>query len=128
MVSPALSFYPIAADGRRAVSGGGDNQLVVWDLLTGKRIRTISGYHTAGIHGVAITGDGRMAVTAGGRERSMRIWDLETGTHRSPQVGHPRECWRVAVTPDGRTALSSGGVGAAGGSNDYDVRLWKLRD
>jgi Sec-independent protein secretion pathway component TatC len=64
-------------DGRLAVSASHDKTLKVWDLETGRELRTLSG-HSGEVWGVAVSGDGRRAVSASS-DRTLRVWDLETG-------------------------------------------------
>jgi WD40 repeat protein len=67
----------IAPDGRRAVSASDDNTLKVWDLESGRELRTLEG-HSNAVDRVAIAPDGRRAVSAS-RDKTLTIWDLESG-------------------------------------------------
>ena len=53
----------MSGDGRLAVSASDDQTLKVWDLDSGRELRTLQG-HTGWVHGVALSGDGRLAVSA----------------------------------------------------------------
>ena len=53
----------VTADGRRAVSASDDKTLKVWDLGSGRELRTLTG-HSGAVNGVAVTADGRRAVSA----------------------------------------------------------------
>ena len=89
-------------DGRRAVSGGHDGMVRVWDLEAGTALHTLAG-HDGAVHAVAASGDGRRAVS-GGVDRTVRVWDLEAGTaqksaspcirqrDRGPSPSHSRAC------------------------------------
>ncbi|MEU9474510.1 protein kinase [Streptomyces sp. NPDC048191] len=68
----------VSADGRRAVTGGVDDEVRVWDVLTGRCLHTLGG-HSRGIHSVRITPDGRYAASTGG-DHTARFWDLADGT------------------------------------------------
>ena len=48
----------MTADGKRAVSASWDKTLKVWDLESGRALRTLEG-HSSHVHGVAVTADGR---------------------------------------------------------------------
>ena len=48
----------VTPDGQRAVSASGDKTLKVWELDSGRELRTLAG-HTGSVSGVAVTPDGR---------------------------------------------------------------------
>lgn len=115
----ALALTP---DGRWAVSGGGswglfrDFSLRVWDLQTGKCLRSLEG-HKHIVNAVAISADGRLAVS-GGKEKVLRIWDLVSGRKLLYLEGHTDEIQSVSMTADGRFAASAG--------KDKEIRFWDL--
>jgi WD40 repeat protein len=49
----------------------------LWDLETGKSLRTLEG-HTDGVSAVAVLADGHRALS-GSDDGTLRLWDLETG-------------------------------------------------
>ena len=86
MDSP-VAAVAISADGRRAVSGGHDGTVRVWDLDTGQQQAKLSG-HDGPVAAVAISADGRRAVS-GGHDGTVRAWDLDTGEPLRT-LGRPR--------------------------------------
>ena len=85
----------LSGDGRRAVSASWDQTLKVWDVETGRELRTLQG-HTGVVNGVALSGDGRRAVSASA-DNTLKVWDVETGRElRTPPGPHRRgHCaWR----------------------------------
>ena len=48
----------MSGDGRLAVSASDDKTLKVWDVESGRELRTLEG-HSDSVHGVAVSGDGR---------------------------------------------------------------------
>ena len=95
----------VTADGRRAVSASRDATLRVWDLGSGKLLRTLAGHH-AGNRGVVVTADGRRAVSAS-YDRTLKVWDLGSGKLLRTLTGHVNAVQGVAVTADSRRAISA---------------------
>jgi hypothetical protein len=95
----------ITPDGRRAVTGGLDGQLDVWDLLTESRLHDLKRFPNA-ITAVAITPDGRHAIVgAGGGARE--IWELVSGTEPYALDAHPDTIEALGISRDGRIAAST---------------------
>ena len=106
----------VSADGRRAVSGGGDGTVRVWDLDTGTAMRALTG-HDRAVGAVAVSPDGRRAVS-GGDDGTVRVWDLDTGKTVRTLTGHRGPVFAAAVSADGHRAVSGG--------EDGTVRVWDL--
>ena len=66
----------VTPDGKQVVSASKDKTLKVWDLETGRVLRTLEG-HSDYVMGVALTPDGKRAVSAG--DRTLKVWDLDSG-------------------------------------------------
>ena len=107
----------VTPDGRRAVSASRDNTLKVWDLESGRELRTLEG-HSGSVSGVAVTRGraagglrvgGQDAEGVGPGERARELRTLE---------GHSDYVDGVAVTADGRRAVSASG--------DKTLKVWDL--
>ena len=86
------------------VSGSRDKTLKLWDLASGKELRTFTG-HSDGVTSVAIAPDGRTALS-GSPDKTLKLWDLASGKELRTFTGHSDVVSSVAIAPDGRTALS----------------------
>jgi WD40 repeat protein len=106
----------VTGDGKHAVSASGDNTLKVWDMETGRALRTLKG-HSSFVHSVAVTGDGRRVVSSS-EDKTLKVWDLKTGRVLRTLGGHSAAVLGVAVTADGKRAASA--------SRDNTLKLWDL--
>ena len=116
-----VNAVALTPDGRLAVSASEDNTLKVWDVASGRELRTLAG-HTGRVNAVALTPDGRLAVSASG-DRTLKVWDVASGQELRTLAGHTGLVNAVALTPDGRLAVSASddrrsrsGTWRAGGS------------
>jgi hypothetical protein len=114
--SGSVNTVAFAPDGRTALTGSDDRTLKLWDLSSGREIRTFSG-HSNSVRSVAFAPDGRTALS-GSFDKTLKLWDVATGREIRTFTGHSDWVTSVAFAPDGRTALS--------GSRDDTLRLWDL--
>ena len=107
----------VSEDGQRALSGGQDGTVRLWDLATGVVLRRE--VHDGPVTAVALSPDGRIGLS-GSRDKTVRLWDLdpdhEVGMHRLE--GHTAAVFAVALAQGGRIALSGG--------EDKTVRIWDV--
>lgn len=109
--------YEFTPDGKRALTGGDDNTLRLWDLETGHCLHVFEG-HMSSVHSVAWSADGCRALSGSG-DQTVRLWNMETGRCLRVLEGHTNSVLSVAWSADGRRALS--------GSSDQTVRLWDVK-
>ena len=72
-----MNSVAIAPDGRTALSGSEDKTLKLWDLASGKELRTFTG-HSDEVSSVAIAPDGR-TVLSGSYDKTLKLWDFTRG-------------------------------------------------
>ena len=72
----------ILADQRRAISGGNDDTLILWDLASGARLQTFPS-PVGDVHGIAASKDSSQVLVWSYRSDQVSIFDAETGTSKA---------------------------------------------
>ena len=96
-----MAFSP---DGKRIVSGSGDNTVRLWDADTGQPIGEPLTGHTGAVTSVAFSPDGKR-IASGSGDNTVRLWDADTGQPiGEPLTGHTDAVTSVAFSPDGNAS------------------------
>ncbi len=95
-------------DGRRAVSGGDDGKVQVWDLDTGALLHTLAG-HDGLVWAVAVSADGCRAVSSG-PDGTVRVWDPAQGGELASFVSG-NKIIALAATPPGTRVIAGTSTG-----------------
>ncbi len=123
----ALAF---TKDGKQLVSTGNDKVIRVWDLTTGRTVRTIRGDALSGRPGqlfaLALSPNERWLAAGGfthpqcpGRCGEIRIYDFQSGQLVKRLPGHSDKVNALAFSPNGRHLISS--------SHDETAILWEAQ-
>ena len=107
----------IEASASMVVSGSEDKTVRLWDLRTGKCVRTMEG-HTDGVCSVDIDGGCRTAIS-GSLDKTVRLWDLGSGRCSATLEGHSSLVRDVVMHESGSSFLSSG-------RDDFIVNAWAV--
>jgi WD40 repeat protein len=95
-------------------SGSNDNTAKLWDLGTGRELRTVNG-HTKSVSSVAFSADGKTLAT-GSWDKTVKLWDVSSGRELRTLIGHSDLVDAVAFT--GNFLLT--------GSADATMKLWRI--
>jgi len=105
----------VLPNGRQALSCGYDGFIRLWDIVTGREIRTYR--HEDPVRSVYLTADGRRFLSAS-HDGLVRLWDVESGKEIRRYAGHRAGVLSVAFVAGDHEAVSGG--------TDGTVRLWDL--
>jgi WD40 repeat protein/uncharacterized caspase-like protein len=109
----SVAFSP---DGRTLASGSYDTTIKLWEVASGRELRSLIG-HTNAVTSVAFSPDGR-SVASGSFDHTIKLWEVATGRELVTFTGHRDGVNSVAFSPDGRTLAS--------GSYDTTIKLWEV--
>lgn len=115
------TFARFSADAKRALTGGVDHSVRLWDVDTGEQIHEFNGH--SGTVTTAVFSPDERHVLSGGCDNTIRLWDVSTSKQiHEIHTGDNDTSHHVAFLPDGR-AVSAGGKPESG---SYAIRIWQL--
>jgi WD40 repeat protein len=114
------------ADGRSLITSGGENAVKVWDLLTGRDVRTLQAQQFG--RG-ATSRDGKILASMVGDSittTTIKLWEIETGRELRTLVSPEGELDSLALSPNGEL------IAACHRADDKDgpskIIIWNVTD
>ncbi|RPH86850.1 MAG: WD40 repeat domain-containing protein, partial [Chroococcales cyanobacterium metabat2.561] len=104
----------ITPDDSKFISGSSDSTIKIWDLATGKELRTLTG-HSKGVNTLAITPDGSKLVS-GSCDSTIKIWDLTKEKLSFFPTNHNSDVSKLLVMSNNRRLVSA--------SYDSTIKVW----
>jgi hypothetical protein len=114
----------LSADGKTLAGGIMDGTVKLWDLATGREVRSFKGHasvtgthNAAGMAPVAFSRDDK-TLASGGYDESVKLWDVESGRELHTLKGHSGNVTSLVFSGDGKILIS--------GSGDATLKLWEI--
>ncbi|TRU96403.1 MAG: protein kinase, partial [Microcystis wesenbergii Mw_QC_S_20081001_S30] len=106
-------------DGRYLASGSIDQTIKIWEVATGKELRTLTVYSYLYGADVVYSPDGRYLASRSD-DKTIKIWEVATGKELRTLTGHSGPVLSVVYSPDGRYLASGGGL------RDNTIKIWQV--
>jgi WD40 repeat protein len=116
----ALALMPESAaqpERPALLSASRDHTLKLWELATGRHLRTLTG-HAASVDECVVLPDGTRAVSAS-YDATLKVWDLASGQVLSTMRGHSGWVSSCAALPGSESVVSA--------AMDGTLRVWDAR-
>jgi len=97
-----------------AANYGGENWIYIWNIESGKSIKTLSG-HNNDVMCVAFSPDNNY-IASGDQDGKIILWEVKSGKKIKSFTGHDGDVNCVAFSPDGKYLISGG--------DDKLVKVW----
>ncbi len=106
----------LSPDGKLLVTAGYDTKIAFWDIVSGKRLRSID-IHNGAVYDLAFSPDGKVLASASA-DQTVKLWRVDSG-QRLDTLNQPQgEQLAVLFTADGKNILAAGA--------DNRIRLWRF--
>lgn len=105
----------LSPDGQTMISGGANQTIKIWNIETGKILKTLSGHEDV-VRRLVLTPDGKTLISGSG-DRTIKLWDLQTN-QLIQTLEQESPVWELALSPDGKTLFSGGEDGA--------LKVWQI--
>ena len=131
-----INSVAFSSDAKVLASGSGDHTIKLWDVASGRELRTLSG-HSSDVNSVAFSPDGKLLASGSG-DKTIKLWDVASGRELRSLSGHTAGVNSVAFSPDGRMLASASGfdmqsdfdfnrmLGQSSDSTISSIRLWDV--
>ncbi|NVO04095.1 MAG: caspase family protein [Bacteroidetes bacterium] len=111
-----INSISFSNDNKYILSGSCDQTAKIWEVKTGKELRTFSG-HTQKITSVCFSADGKNIFTASS-DKTIKQWNVETGAEINTYLGNTSGVNSIVVSSDKKFLIS--------GSDDKTVKVWEI--
>jgi WD40 repeat protein len=111
-----VEFAVFSLDAERVATCGNGPGVSIWDVKSGKRIRSFAGARD--VFAAAFSPDGKQLAFVYA-DRSLKSWDTTTGQELFSREADTTLSYRIAFSPDGESLAVA--------CTDGDVILWNLK-
>jgi WD40 repeat protein len=128
----SINVIALTPDGKQIVSGADDGILKVWDVATGKELRSLSGDGNA-VTAIIVTPDGKQVIS-GSKDGTLTVWNLARGQELFTMTEREYFIETIAVTSDSKWVTTSGSsltngwniIKNLGHSQNHRIIAWNL--
>lgn len=116
--SDTVNSVAFGPDGKTLASGSSDYTIKLWDVESGRELRTLTG-HSSDVMSVAFSPDGK-TLASGSSDNTIMLWDVNTGKGLRTRFRNSSLVMSVAFSPEGKTLAT--------GFQDSTIKLWDAQN
>src|SRR5205085_1199280 len=109
-----INSLAFSVDGKILATAGDDDTIKLWDVETGRQLRTLAG-HKWGVRTIAFSPDGETLVSAD--LETVKLWNFKTGKILHSMGSRSFFIPAVSFSPDGKMLAASAGE---------KIRVWNV--
>lgn len=109
-----INYLTISPDGKTLVSASADKSIKIWEMPSGKEVRTVIEDYLP-INHFVIRQENRKIATISNNNQ-IKIWDFTTGKEILTISGHDSSVNHLVISPDGKKLISA--------SADSKIKIW----
>ena len=102
-----ISALAFSRNGEFILTGSWDQQIILWEVKSGKRIKTFTG-HAGIIYTLEFSSDNKSFVSTSD-DNTVRLWDIPAGRESAKFISFVDGEW-IVITPEGYFNASQGGA------------------
>lgn len=110
-----ITTFAISPNGTKIISGSWDMTIKLWDIRTGKEIKTFHG-HTGFIRSLVFSKDGKN-ILSGSNDKTLILWDVQSGKKLKIFKGHEQSVLSCLFSMDESKLISA---------SANSVRIWDV--
>jgi predicted NACHT family NTPase len=109
----SIESVDISSDGKKFISASRDNTIKLWDVSTGKLLRTFKGTGYRGL----LSPNGKIIISAS-YDNTIKLWDVFSGNLLRTLAGHSDSITSLTISQDNKMLVSS--------SWDKSIKIWDI--
>jgi WD40 repeat protein len=122
---PIVRSVAFSPDGSRALSGGSDGTIRLWDVISRSELKRFRAHEgLGGVFYVTFSHDGKYILSGGADDGLLKLWDASSGSYIKAFRAYSGSGSTLIVTAVGMAQFLPDGKHIISGGTDGAIRVW----